>query len=171
MANYCKNCGSALNEGIAFCPNCGTPINQVNNNNSNIQTNNINVNTTPNMENNQNITHQPVQSTNQPISDMNQQYNTQMKIQNQSKSTNDNTVTAFVLSLLGFLCCTYLAIPGLIMSILSLQKINNGSISNKHKGLAIAGIILGAIGIIVMINNIVNPNPEVTEMVNEIIGG
>ena len=79
----------------------------------------------------------------------------------------DNTVIAFVLSLLGFLCCTYLAIPGLVMSIMSLQNMNNGTLSTKNKGLAIAGIILGALGIILMINNLVNPNPVTTEMVEE----
>ena len=91
--------------------------------------------------------------------------------QNQSVNTTekDNTVTAFVLSLLGFLCCAYLAIPGLIMSILSLQKMNKGELSNKNKGLAIAGIVIGAIGIIVMINNIINPNSAVTELVNELM--
>lgn len=79
----------------------------------------------------------------------------------------DNTVTAFVLSLLGFLCCSYLAIPGLVMSIMSLQNMNNGNLSTKNKGLAIAGIILGALGIILMINNLVNHNPLTTEMVEE----
>lgn len=85
----------------------------------------------------------------------------------------DNTVTAFVLSLLGFLCCTYLAIPGLIMSITSLQKINKGQLAPKNKGLAIAGIILGGLGILTLviniINMIVNPNTGVNEALNEIL--
>ena len=85
----------------------------------------------------------------------------------------DNTVTAFVLSLLGFLCCTYLAIPGLIMSITSLQKINKGQLAPKNKGLAIAGIILGGLGILTLviniINMIVNPNGGVNEALNEIL--
>lgn len=142
MTNYCRNCGSKLNEGIAFCPNCGTAVDQINNN----QTQQINNNINMNQQMPQNI---------------NQTYT----------SSNDNTVIAFILSLSGFLCCTYLAIPGLIMSILSLQKINIGSISNKHKGLAIAGIVLGAISIIIMINNIVNPDPEITKMINDLING
>lgn len=81
----------------------------------------------------------------------------------------DNTVTAFILSLLGFLCCTYLAIPGMIMSILSLQKMNKGELATKNKGLAIAGIVLGALGILMLVKNLVAPNPDVTEMVNEIL--
>ena len=85
----------------------------------------------------------------------------------------DNTVTAFVLSLLGFWCCTYLAIPGLIMSITSLQKINKGQLPPKNKGLAIAGIILGGLGILTLviniINMIVNPNTGVNEALNEIL--
>lgn len=28
MANFCPNCGSALNEGAKFCPECGEPIQQ-----------------------------------------------------------------------------------------------------------------------------------------------
>lgn len=86
---------------------------------------------------------------------------------NNVNNKKDNTVIAFVLSLLGFLCCTYLAIPGLIMSIMSLQNMNNGNLSTKNKGLAIAGIILGVLGIIMIINNLVNPNPLTTEMVEE----
>lgn len=92
-------------------------------------------------------------------------------ISNQATGKNDNTVLAFVLSLLGFVCCTYLAIPGLIMSILSLQNINKGELPPKNKGLAIAGIILGALGILVMINNIINPNSAVTDLVNEMMNG
>ena len=81
----------------------------------------------------------------------------------------DNTVPAFILSLLGFLCCTYLAIPGMIMSVLSLQKMNKGELATKNKGLAIAGIVLGALGILMLVKNLVAPNPDVTEMVNEIL--
>lgn len=91
---------------------------------------------------------------------------------NQTNTTGkDNTVAAFVLSLLGFLCCTYLAIPGLIMSILSLQKMNKGELAPKNKGLAIAGIVLGALGILMLIKNLVAPDPNVTEMVNDLMNG
>ena len=44
---------------------------------------------------------------------------------------------------------------------------NKNVISNKNKGLAIAGIILGALGIIVLIINLINPNVVTTEMIEE----
>ena len=127
-----------VNEVAKFCRNCGKEIN-------------IETSFCP--------------SCGTKIEDINPATNVEtINIQSEKK---DNTVAAFVLSLLGFLCCTYLAIPGLIMSIMSLQNMNNGTISTKNKALAIAGIVLGALGIIVMINNLVNPNTEVAEMVEE----
>lgn len=86
-----------------------------------------------------------------------------------SKEQKDNTVLGFVLSLLGFLCCTYLAIPGLIISIMSFQDIKNGIVPTKNKGLAIAGIIIGIIGIITIINNFINPDPDITELVEKFL--
>lgn len=83
----------------------------------------------------------------------------------------DNSVTGFVLSLIGFLCCTYVAIPGVIVSFLTFQDMNSGKISSKNKGLVIAGIILGVLGILLMIKNLISPDPAVTNLVNEMIGG
>ncbi len=80
----------------------------------------------------------------------------------------DNTTLAFVFSLVGLLCCTYLAIPGLILSITSLKDINEGKISSDKRGLAIAGIILSSLGLLLMVYNFFNPNQEVVNKVNEI---
>ncbi len=53
----------------------------------------------------------------------------------------------------GALCCTYVAIPGLILSIQSLQQIKEGKISSDKKWMAIAGIVLSSIGLIQMVWN------------------
>lgn len=90
---------------------------------------------------------------------------------NNSDTKKDNAVTGFVFSLLGFLCCTYLAIPGVIISFLTFQDMNNGKVSSKNKALAIAGIILGILGIIIMIKNLISPDPTVTNLVNKMING
>ena len=115
----------------------------------------------------------PITVNNNPTEVSNNMYN-QGNMTNQVNTGGKAiTVTAFVLSLLGFLCCTYLDIPGLIMSISSLQKINKGQLAPKNKGLAIAGIILGALGILTLviniINLIVNPGYNVSDALNEIL--
>lgn len=115
----------------------------------------------------------PITVNNNPTEVSNNMYNQGNMTNQVNTGEKDNTVTAFVLSLLGFLCCTYLAIPGLIMSISSLQKINKGQLAPKNKGLAIAGIVLGALGILTLviniINMIVNPGANVSDALNEIL--
>ena len=83
----------------------------------------------------------------------------------------DNTVLAFVLSIIGALCCTYVAIPGLILSIQSLQQMKDGKISNKNKWMAIVGIVLSAIGIVQMIWNFTHmdeANQRVQDIINRV---
>lgn len=81
----------------------------------------------------------------------------------------DNTTTAFVCSIIGFLCCTYVAIPGLILSIMSLKDMNEGKISSEKKWMAIAGIVLSILGLAFMIYNIANPtrNEELIKKITE----
>ena len=80
----------------------------------------------------------------------------------------DNTTLGFVLSLIGALCCTYIAIPGLIISIQSLQQMKEGKISSEKKWMAIVGIVLSAIGIFQMIWNLTHLN-ESSQRVQDII--
>ena len=95
-------------------------------------------------------------------------------VNNQSVNTNtktgekDNVTTAFVCSIIGCLCCTYVAIPGLILSIMALKDMKEGKISSEKKWMAITGIVLSALGLIQMVNNFVNPNPDVQRRVDEI---
>ncbi len=93
-------------------------------------------------------------------------------IQNNLNNTTivkDNTTAAFVCSLIGALCCTYVAIPGLILSIQSLNYMKEGKISSEKKWMAIAGIVLSAIGIIQMIYNFINPahNQEIIKEISD----
>lgn len=96
--------------------------------------------------------------------------NTQTSNSNTASEKN-NAVTGFILSLIGFLCCTYVAIPGVIVSFLTFQDMNSGKVSTKNKGLAIAGIILGVLGLLIMIKNLISPDPAVSNMVNEMFNG
>ena len=92
---------------------------------------------------------------------------------NNNENTNqvkDNTTTAFVCSIIGALCCTYVAIPGLILSIMSLKNMNDGKISSEKKWMAIIGIVLSCIGIIQMVYNFIHPNQEIINKVNELLG-
>lgn len=93
--------------------------------------------------------------------------NTNLSSNSVSNSSKDSGVAGFVCSIIGFLCCTYVAIPGLILSIQSLQKINRGEISSDKKWMTIVGIILSILGISMMINNFINPNEDVTRIVEE----
>lgn len=81
----------------------------------------------------------------------------------------DNTTVAFVCSIIGALCCTYVAIPGLILSIQSLNQMKEGKISSEKKWMAIVGIVLSAIGLIQMVYNFIHPNQDVVNKVNELL--
>ncbi len=90
-------------------------------------------------------------------------------VNNNGTTVKDNTTTAFVCSIVGFLCCTYVAIPGLILSIISLRDMKEGKISSEKKWMAITGIVLSALGIILLIYNIANPtrNEELIKRITE----
>lgn len=86
---------------------------------------------------------------------------------NTTTDQKDYTVAGFVCSLVGFLCCTYVAIPGLIFSIMSYNDMKNGKISSDKKWMAITGIVLSVLGLLFMVYNFINPNTTITNMVNE----
>ncbi len=88
-------------------------------------------------------------------------------VNNNGATTKDNTTTAFVCSIIGFLCCTYVAIPGLILSIISLKDMKEGKISSEKKWMAITGIVLSVLGLAFMIYNIANPSRN-QEIINKI---
>lgn len=55
-------------------------------------------------------------------------------------------VASLVLSLVG-ICCTITAVVGLILGLIELGKIKKGESSAKGKGMATAGVVIGAIAI------------------------
>ena len=56
-------------------------------------------------------------------------------------------VAGFVCSLLGLVCCgPFLSIPGLVFSIIGLVEINRNPTQLTGKSMAIAGIVLSAVG-------------------------
>ena len=90
-------------------------------------------------------------------------------VDNVTTPVKDNTTTAFVCSIIGFLCCTYVAIPGLILSIISLKDMKEGKISSEKKWMAIMGIVLSVLGLAFMIYNIANPtrNEELIKQITD----
>ena len=77
----------------------------------------------------------------------------------QNKVKDNTTVIAFVCSLIGLLCCCGVAaIPGLILSIISLVNMKDGKISSEKKGLAIAALIISILAVCSGIFSISLPN-------------
>ena len=127
----CPNCG-APNDGGKFCKSCGTPLPQVQ---SNVQQNNSY----------QQSYQQPVQ---QPTYQQPNQYTppVQPEIDPNEKTAKGFAVTSLVLGILSLICCgVVLSIPGVIFGIVSLNK------KKEQNGMAIAGIVLSAIGLVASI--------------------
>ena len=70
----------------------------------------------------------------------------------------NNAILGLVLSILGFTCCTFLSIPGLIVSIVNLQNVNNGKINDKNKTIVIAGIVIGVLGLLYFLGHLIIRN-------------
>ena len=101
-----------------------------------------------------------------------QQTNTQDNIKLNEKLPKDNYgLTGFICGIIGFLCCTYVAIPGLIFSVISITKVKSGQVDSKNKWQGILGLIFSIIGLIIMIVNIVTMvagvNPIYNMMTNK----
>ena len=118
MPKYCYNCGTQLPENANNCPSCGIKTEVEQTEYSNPeQTNNISP-------------------------EMMQQYNAYV-LQNR---TNSLALVGFILSIVfSLFTCGLLSIVGLVLSIVGLTEINKTG--EKGKGFAIAGIIISAISI------------------------
>ena len=139
MANW-KSCGNELN-GAKFCASCGTPVEEV-----------VQSGVAP---------QQPVQG--QPV----QQPMAQQPMQGQPVAPGqampgatlpaDNLgLAGFICGIIGFLCCSFCTIPGLICSIMSMNNVKSGKVDPKNKWMGIVGLVLSILGILVWIFNIVN---------------
>lgn len=140
---FCKSCGSEVNEG-KFCVKCGTPVEEV-----------------AVMSQDQLVQGQTV------VSD-------QAVVQGQAapatKLPSDGMgIAGFVCGLIGFLCCTYVAIPGLILSILSMQNVKRGKVNPSTKWMGIVGLIFSILGIVFLIINIVGIVSGTNDVYNSII--
>lgn len=78
----------------------------------------------------------------------------------------DKAISGLALSFFGLLFCTFFSIIGLIVSIINLQNINNGKISDKNKVIVIAGIAVGALGLFYFLGNIIIHNNAIINNVD-----
>lgn len=83
-------------------------------------------------------------------------------VQNTNQTSNNSSLpkdnlglAGFICGIVGFLCCTYVSIPGLICSIMSLNNIKKGKVEPKNKWMGITGIVLSCLGLVITIINIV----------------
>lgn len=123
----CPNCG-APNDGGKFCKSCGTPLPQ--------QAPPAYQQTPP--------PQQPYQQQQPPYQQPNQfTPPAQPPVDPEEKTAKGFAVASLVLGILSLFCCgVILSIPGAVFGILSLNK------KKEQNGMAIAGIILSAIGLI-----------------------
>ncbi len=127
MAKFCRYCGNELKEGIKFCGKCGSPVEDSVQPGVQGDVNNVNSNVV------------------QPV------VNPQMN----GLPDDKDAVNAFIWALVSFCCCSFCAIPGLIIGINSLNNMNAGKANTKKKGFAVAAIVLSAISLVYMAINLV----------------
>ena len=122
--NYCKNCGTEVEEGGKFCPSCGTSVD---------------------------LLSQPSKIIDQmdhpknpgPYHDPERTY----QATSTKGSTNGLAIGGFVSSLAGFIIAGIpLGTVGLVLSLIGYKQVKERNQSGK--GLAFAGIIIGAIDIV-----------------------
>ena len=150
---YCSKCGASVAAENKFCTMCGcliedTPVsNEVVNQAAPVQEN-VEMNQMPinNMGQNQQIPSGGYNNYN-GYNGYNSYGTVPMNNMNQGPKTNGLAIGGFICSLVGMLCCfiPMIGIVGLILSIVGINKIKTSG--EKGKGLAIAGIILGAIAV------------------------
>ena len=68
-----------------------------------------------------------------------------------SGGTNGLAVASLVLGAVGLVACGITAIPGLILGIIAINQIDNSPVRQEGKGLAIAGTIISALVIVIMV--------------------
>jgi len=128
---FCSSCGAQTN-GASFCPNCGNPTNAAGAQSSNAQVPPV----------------QPVVPPVQPVVPPVQPMYAQPPVAGQP--TNGLAIAALVTSLV---CCGPI---GLVLGLVSLNQINASQGSQGGKGMAIAGIAIGAvttlIGVLVLLS-------------------
>ena len=118
---FCGKCGTKVSAGMDFCPNCG----------NNLKANDRLID--------------PAGATSSPQQPVYVQQSAQPVAQTESKPCSCGWAGINVFAVIGFALAFILGIPGLVFSIMGYQE---GERTGKHKGLAIAGIVISIINII-----------------------
>ncbi len=154
MAN-CKNCGNELN-GAKFCASCGTAVEEV-----------APVQPMPA----QPVPGQPMPAQQMPGQPMPAQPMPGQPMPGNTLPKDNMGLAGFICGLVGFLCCTYVAIPGLICSILSMKNVKAGKVDPKNKWMGIVGLVLSILGLVIMVINIITMVTGANDVYNSIISG
>ena len=56
-------------------------------------------------------------------------------------------LAGFICGIIGFLCCSFCTIPGLICSIMSMNNVKSGKVNPKNKWMGIVGLVLSILGV------------------------
>lgn len=133
---FCPNCGSEVQDGASFCTSCGGKLPQ---------------DESLNQENSgDSIFGFEDQSTNS-----NPTYNNQNTYQNQTTNQNQNNAQVEPqktnsMCLVGFILSFFFSLIGIIVSCVGLSQLKKNP-NEKGKGMAIAGIVIGSVGLVFQI--------------------
>ncbi len=119
---FCKSCGNEV-DGVKFCGKCGTPVENKIENVAPVQ---------------------PVQSvqTVQPM--YNQSVNALPK--------DGYGIAGFICGIVGITaCCGITSIPGLICSIISMNKVKKGEVDPSTKWMGTVGLVLSIVGLLLIL--------------------
>ncbi len=74
----------------------------------------------------------------------------------QPEKASGMAIAALILSIVGFFCCGFPAIIGLILGVIELGKIDRGESSERGRGMSKAAVIIGAVVVaLYVIGNII----------------
>lgn len=90
------------------------------------------------------------------------------QVSNNSLPKDNLGLAGFICGIIGFLCCTYVAIPGLICSIMSIINVRDGKVDAKNKWMGIVGVILSGLGLLFLIINIIGIAKGTNDIFNSI---
>jgi len=146
----CLNCGFENNETSNFCENCGTKFEEIAASNSESK------------QEEEKTSNEDIKTQSVAVENSNEVINQTEVVTNQNTNTNVNNNTVvkedkntigligFIVSLVSLvLCCGSLSPIALVLSIVGLSE--SKKVNGKNKGLSIAGIIIGAVGIVLLI--------------------
>lgn len=141
LKNFCKHCGTEIQQGTAFCPSCGKPQG-----NAPIQQSTAQVPQQPQQNFQQPVQQQPTYGAGASVANT---LNTSTTVIVEGKRSNGIGTAGFVLALIAFLVC-WIPIVDFVVWFLGALFSFIG-VFKRPRGLAIAGLIISFIGIIILI--------------------